>query len=238
MNIVIIGKGKMGALLAETAQANGHAVLGNADAFDQAPLLDNLDQTDLVLDFSHPDNLSWVMDAIANKPIALVEGTTGFSDDQKAQLKILAAANPVFFSANYSLGIAVLTKLTALAARVLKEDWDMELVETHHNQKIDAPSGTALAMVEAMDPENEFKKVYGRSGRTGKREKEIGIHALRGGTVPGRHEAHFFGPDEEITLSHNANSRQIFVNGAIKAAEFLNDQPAGFYDMNDLIQVG
>lgn len=114
----------------------------------------------------------------------------------------------------------------------------MELVETHHNQKIDAPSGTALALVEAIDPDDEFEKVYGRSGRTGKRQKEIGIHALRGGTVPGRHEICFFGPDEELTLSHNANSRQIFVNGAIKAAEFLNDQPNGFYDMNDLIQIG
>lgn len=238
MNIVIIGKGKMGQLLAQTAEDHGHAILGHADAFDQKALLDHLDQTDLILDFSHPDNLAWVMDAIASKPIALVEGTTGFSDAQKEELKKLAKTNPVFFSANYSLGIAVLTKLAAQAARILKNEWDMELVETHHNQKIDAPSGTALALVEAIDPDDEFEKVYGRSGRTGKRQKEIGIHALRGGTVPGRHEICFFGPDEELTLSHNANSRQIFVNGAIKAAEFLNDQPNGFYDMNDLIQIG
>lgn len=235
MRIVIVGKGRMGQLLKTTAESHGHTVLANVDAFDQAGLLDNLDQVDLVLDFSHPDNLGWVEQAIAKKPIALVEGTTGFSEEQKESLHELAKTNPVFFAANYSLGIALLTALAAKASEILKDKWDIEIVETHHNQKIDAPSGTALALVEAVDPEDEFKKVYGRSGRTGVREKEIGIHALRGGNIAGRHEVSFFGPDEELVLSHNANSRQIFVNGAIEAAEFMQDKPAGFYTMTDLV---
>lgn len=235
MNIVIIGKGKMGKLLKQTAMAAGHSIIGEADAFDMAPLIDNLDATDLVLDFSHPANLGWVIEAIKGKNIALVEGTTGFDKEQKDSLKELSKTNPVFYASNYSLGIALLTKLAKEAADVLKNDWDIEVVETHHNQKIDAPSGTALSIVEAIDPDEEFKRVFGREGQIGARQKEIGIMSLRGGTVAGKHEIHFFGNNEELTLSHNANSRQIFVNGAIKAAEFLKDQKPGLYNMDDLL---
>lgn len=235
MNIVIVGKGRMGQLLKNTAIEHGHTVLANVDAFDPNGLIDQIDQVDLVLDFSHPDNLEWVSKAIAGKDIVLIEGTTGFSEEQKALLGDLAKTNPVFFAANYSLGIALLTSLAAKASQLLKDKWDIEIVETHHNQKIDAPSGTALALAEAIDPDNEFKKVYGRNGRTGVREKEIGIHAVRGGNIAGRHEVSFFGPDEELVLSHNANSRQIFVNGAIAAAEFMEGKPNGLYNMTNLV---
>jgi 4-hydroxy-tetrahydrodipicolinate reductase len=109
------------------------------------------------------------------------------------------------------------------------------MIETHHNQKADAPSGTAKMLLEAMDPNNEFKKVYGREGMVGKREKEIGVMALRGGTVAGIHEVKFFGDNETIEIKHIANNRQIFVNGAIKAAEFVVNQPAGLYNMDSMM---
>lgn len=234
MNIVIIGKGKMGALIAKTATDQGITVLGNADTFDPAVLENSLDQVDVILDFSHPNNLDWLLKTIGNRSIALVEGTTGYTDEQKAQLADFANTHPVFFSANYSLGVAILTQLANKVAALLKEEWDIEVVETHHHQKVDAPSGTALALVESLDPDHEFEHVYGRQGAVGKRGKEIGIHALRGGTIAGKHEIHFFGEDEELTLTHNAGSRQIFVNGAIKAAKFMQDKPDGLYGMDDL----
>lgn len=237
MNVIIIGKGKMGTLLEQTALDHGMNVLGKADLFDPYALENSLDQVDVVLNFSHPDNLEWVLQTIANYPIALVEGTTGYSQNQKDLLYEFAKTHPVFFSANYSLGIAILSQLAKKVSQQLKEEWDIEIVETHHNQKVDAPSGTALALLDAIDPAHEFNHVYGRQGSTGKRQKEIGIHSLRGGTIPGKHEIHFFGQDEELTLSHNAQSRQIFVNGAIHAAKFMVGKPNGLYDMIDLVSL-
>lgn len=238
MNVVIIGKGKMGVLLEQTALNNGMQVLGKADVFDPEALENSLFEVDVVLNFSHPNNLDWLLNTIGDHPIALVEGTTGYTQEQKDQLANFAKTHPVFFSANYSLGIAILTQLAKKVSAQLKADWDIELVETHHNQKVDAPSGTALALVEALDPDHEFDHVYGREGSVGKRKKEIGIHALRGGTIPGKHEIHFFGDDEELTLTHNAQSRQIFVNGAIQAAKFMEGKPNGLYDMTDLVDLG
>lgn len=111
----------------------------------------------------------------------------------------------------------------------------MEVQETHHNQKQDAPSGTAKMLVDALDPENEYTKVYGRSGFTGKRQHEIGIHSLRGGTVAGEHTVYSFGDNETLEIKHSANSRQIFVNGALKAAKFVVNQKAGLYNMEDMM---
>ena len=153
----------------------------------------------------------------------------------KEAMETAAVLMPVFYSANYSLGIAVLRRLAAQAADILRDSWDIEITEKHHNQKADAPSGTALALLESVDPGKSFEVVYGREGRPGPRGHEIGMHALRGGTMPGMHEVEFFGKDETLSLSHNAYSRQIFVTGAIEAAEFLKDQPAGMYNMEDLI---
>ena len=114
-------------------------------------------------------------------------------------------------------------------------DFDMEVMETHHNQKQDAPSGTANMLISALDPDNEYKKVYGRQGFVGKRQKEIGVHSLRGGTVAGEHSVFFFGDNETIEIKHSANSRQIFVNGAIKATAFVYNKPAGLFSMKDMM---
>lgn len=235
MKCAIIGKGRMGSLIRETLEQKGHEVLAMADVTNKEDVLDQLDAIEMVLDFSHPDNLNWLLPALCEKEIPLVEGTTGLSEEQKKAMEMASAAMPLFFSANYSLGIAVLKRLAAQAADILRDAWDIEITEKHHNQKADAPSGTALALLEAVDPDQSFDVVNGRSGRPGPRGHEIGMHALRGGTLPGFHEVEFFGKDETLSLNHNAYSRQIFVTGAVEAAEFLNNQKPGLYDMEDLI---
>ncbi len=235
MKCAIIGKGRMGSMIKADLESRGHEVIAMADVTNKEDVLDHLDEIEMVLDFSHPDNLNWLLARLCEKRIPLVEGTTGLAENQKEAMKTAALLMPVFYSANYSLGIAVLKRLAAQAAEVLRDTWDIEITEKHHNQKADAPSGTALALLEAVDPEKNFETVYGREGRPGPRGHEIGMHAVRGGTMPGMHEVEFFGKDETLSLSHNAYSRQIFVTGAIEAAEFLKNQPAGLYDMEDLI---
>ncbi len=138
----------------------------------------------------------------------------------------------MLWSANYSLGVAVLARALQVIAPVLGPDFDIEITETHHSQKADAPSGTAKLLLEAVDPQHRLRPVYGREGNCGRREKdEVGIHALRGGTVAGTHTVHFFGPDEELELTHRAASRQIFVNGALHIARLLPGRPKGVYDL-------
>ncbi|MBQ1439266.1 MAG: 4-hydroxy-tetrahydrodipicolinate reductase [Solobacterium sp.] len=236
MKILIGGKGRMGSLIASTAEAAGHTVLGMADAFDKSAL--EGEAADVVIDFSHRDNLSWIKDYVLANRCALVYGTTGVTEEDKAVLNELAKTVPVFYSSNFSYGVAVLRKLIATAVPLLKDTFDMELVETHHNQKKDAPSGTAKALLEIMNPDGEFKEVYGREGITGARGKEIGVHALRGGTEAGEHSVFFFGDNERITVSHHAANRQIFVNGAIRAAQYLEGREAGMYNMDDLLLMG
>lgn len=233
MKILIIGQGRMGQLIKKTAEAKGHEVIGLADIFNKDSVIDK--KCDVVLDFSHRDNLAWVSYYCKNMKAALVYGTTGLEKEHLDMLDDLSKDVPVFYSSNFSYGVAVMRKLLAMVTPLLKEDFDMEMIETHHNQKADAPSGTAKMLLEAMDPDNEFKKVYGREGMVGKREKEIGVMALRGGTVAGIHEVKFFGDNETIEIKHIANNRQIFVNGAIKAAEFVVNQPAGLYNMDSMM---
>ncbi len=236
MKILIGGKGRMGSLIASTAEAAGHTVLGMADAFDKSAL--EGEAADVVIDFSHRDNLSWIKDYVLEHRCALVYGTTGVTEDDKAVLNELSKTVPVFCSSNFSYGVAVMRKLIATAVPLLKDTFDMELTETHHNQKKDAPSGTAKALLEIMNPDGEFQEVYGREGITGARGKEIGVHALRGGTEAGEHTVFFFGDNERITVSHHAANRQIFVNGAIRAAQYLEGKKAGMYNMDDLLVMG
>lgn len=234
MKILVGGKGKMGSLIAKTAEEAGHEVVGLADAMCLDELKD-MDAADMVIDFSHRDNLTWIVDYVKTNNAALVYGTTGLTQEQLEELNKLSETNAVFYSTNYSYGIAALKEILKVAATLLKDSFDMELVETHHNQKQDAPSGTATTLLSIINPDGEFKEVFGRKGMVGARQKEIGVHALRGGTEAGEHVVHFFGDKESITIGHHATDRQIFVNGAIRAAEFLEGKPAGMYNMDDLI---
>ena len=233
MKILVIGKGRMGSLIETTALSHGHEVIGKVDIFDSDQILNT--SCDVVIDFSHRDNVKWACEYCKEKNASLVMGTTGLEEEHMESLHALSKTNAVFFSYNYSYGVAVMRKALELVTPLLEKDFDIEMVEKHHNQKADAPSGTAMMLLDTLDPEKEYKHVFGRQGMVGKRQKEIGISAIRGGSVAGEHTVFYFGQDETISISHNATSRQIFVNGAIKAAEFIVNQEPGFYSMDDLL---
>ena len=233
--IVIGGNGHMGRLVREALLARGFELAGSYDVDDIAELDEVAPAADVAVDFSAPAALPHVLAYARRTGAAVVSGATGYAADQLAELRALGETNRVIWSSNYSLGVAALRRATALVAEALA-GWDVEIVETHHNQKVDAPSGTAKALLAAVDPAGERPVVDGRSGIVGARVPgEIGMHALRGGTVAGTHEVHFFGTDEEVCLTHRAASRQIFVAGAVTAAERLLRRPVGFYDFDGLM---
>ncbi|AGC68184.1 dihydrodipicolinate reductase DapB [Thermoclostridium stercorarium subsp. stercorarium DSM 8532] len=195
---------------------------------------------DVIIDFSHPSALQTVLNFALAKKIPLIVATTGLSDEQAAKLKEASKVIPVLHSANMSLGVNLLIDLVQKAAKVLYSNFDIEIIERHHNQKIDAPSGTALALADAINqavPE-KYRYVYDRHSSRVKRSKdEIGIHSVRGGTIAGDHTVIFAGNDEIIELRHVANSRDIFGVGALKAAVFIHDKNPGFYTMKDLLNI-
>ena len=213
MNIILIGTGRMGRLLKECALDAGDAVVGEYGRANIAELA-AAPAADVAIDFSGPEALPAVAAYVARTGTPLVSGTTGYTAGEKAAVAALGEHAPVVWSANYSLGVAVLARALRLVTAALRPDFDIEVTETHHNRKKDAPSGTAKLLVEALDPAGELTPVYGREGLCGERRPdEIGIHALRGGTVAGTHSVHFFGPDEELEFTHRATSRRIFVLG-------------------------
>ena len=168
----------------------------------------------------------------------LVIATTGYTAEQKAKIEAAAEKCPIFFTYNMSMGINLLATLAQKAVNVLGPDFDIEIVEKHHNQKIDAPSGTALMLADAMCKEidHPMKNEYDRHAKREKRTRdEIGIHAVRGGTIVGEHEIIFAGRDEILTLSHSARSKEIFAVGAVNAAVFMCGKDAGLYDMSQMI---
>lgn len=195
-------------------------------------------EADVVIDFSHPDSLESILSFCRKRKLSVIVCTTGLSNSQKNIMEASSKEIPVFFSANMSLGINLLIDLAKKATALLGENFDIEIIEKHHNQKIDAPSGTALAIADAIaeDMPNEAEYVYDRHISRKKRKKsEIGIHAVRGGTIVGEHTVLFAGTDEVIEIKHSAASKEIFAVGALRAAKFMKNKNAGMYSMNDLI---
>lgn len=210
---------------------------------DNFPIYDSIDkvqeQADVVIDFTNPVLIDGLLDYSKKTSTPLVIGTTGFNDNQKKQIEKVSEESAVFFTYNMSLGINLLANLAKKAADILGKDFDIEIVEKHHNQKIDAPSGTALMLADAICEEFDepLKYEYDRHSKREKRsKKEIGMHSVRGGTIVGEHEIIFAGRDEIITLSHSARSKEIFAVGAVNAAEFMKDKSCGMYSMKDLIK--
>lgn len=197
-------------------------------------------EADAVIDFSNPAALDSLLSFCTERKIPLVLATTGFSDAQLGQIKEASQQVAIFRSANMSLGINVLLELVKKAATVLGDSYDIEIVEKHHNRKVDAPSGTALMIADAAASGLNFKPEYiyeRHSVRQSRDKKEIGISAVRGGTIVGVHEIMFAGRDEIIEIKHTAMSREIFANGAVKAAKYLAAGRApGMYDMSMLVQ--
>lgn len=195
-------------------------------------------EADVIIDFSHYSAVPAVLDYSADKKIPVVVATTGLTDEIKKQIEKTAEQTAVFFSANMSLGINLLAKAIREITPVLEEEFNIEIVEKHHNQKKDSPSGTALLLADAVNDAVEEKKtyIYGRHGNDLKNPlSELGIHAVRGGTIPGEHTVIYAGPDEVIELNHLALSRNIFASGAVKAAKYVSEKSAGLYDMEKLI---
>lgn len=196
------------------------------------------ENADVIIDFSHPSVLDNLLCFAKEKTMPVVLATTGFSSVQVDKIKASANEIPLFFTFNMSLGINLLVALSKKAASVLDGNFDIEIIEKHHNQKIDAPSGTAIMLAEAINQTLDNKMMY-EYDRHSKREKrptnEIGIHSIRGGNIVGEHEVIFAGHDEVITLSHQATSKEVFAVGAIKAAIYMNGKSAGLYDMNNVI---
>ncbi|HZK21279.1 MAG TPA: 4-hydroxy-tetrahydrodipicolinate reductase [Oscillospiraceae bacterium] len=193
---------------------------------------------DLIIDFSNPASLSSVLEYAISEKTPVVIATTGFDKSQIKEIKIASAKVPIFNSANMSLGISLLVELAKISTRALGEGFDIEIVESHHNQKLDAPSGTAFLIADAIKNISDDEKHY-EYNRHIKREKrnpqEIGIHSVRAGTIVGEHQVIFGGHDEVITLSHSALSKDIFAQGAINAGLFLLKQKNGLYSMEDLV---
>lgn len=196
------------------------------------------EKPDVVIDFSNPAVLDELLDYCLVNGIPCVLATTGYNEEQIAKIRKASASIPVFFSFNMSLGINLLAQLAKKAVSILGGQFDIEIVEKHHNQKLDAPSGTALMLADAINEslEGEYHYVYDRHSKRQKREKtEIGLHAIRGGTIVGEHDIIFAGHDEVITLSHSAASKEVFAVGSVNAAVFLAKQAPGMYDMGQLM---
>ena len=192
----------------------------------------------VIIDFSSPAGAVAAAEYGAANGLPCVICSTGLSREDEAALEAASTKTPVFRSANMSLGVNVLIELARQATRVLGGEFDIEIVEKHHRRKLDAPSGTAMALAEALNEAmgGSCRFVYDRSQvRQPRDSKEIGISAVRGGTIVGQHDVMFLGTDEMVTFSHHAYSRAVFARGALSAAEFLADKEPGMYDMSDVI---
>jgi 4-hydroxy-tetrahydrodipicolinate reductase len=194
-----------------------------------------LSASDLVVDFSTASAMDKLCSALESEPRALVSGTTGMTDSQMRRLRALSERAPILWASNMSLGVTVLKRLVAQASRQLAE-WDLELVETHHRHKVDAPSGTALTLAEVAASERPGSTIVcGREGEGRRHPGQIGIQAMRGGSVVGHHEAHFFGQAEQITIAHRAESRDQFASGALRAAYWLSGRANGWYTLEQVL---
>ncbi len=249
INVLLHGAcGRMGRMIASLAKEDENLrIAAGVDAFGEAydsfpiykTLADVEESVDVCIDFSNAGAVDGLLDYCAEKDLPVVVCTTGLSEEQMAHLKATAEKVAVLKSANMSVGINLLLNLLAEAAPKLREaGFDIEIVEKHHNQKVDSPSGTALALADACNDAlgGDYEYVYDRSQKREKRsEKEIGFAAVRGGSIPGDHDVIFAGQDEVITFTHRAYSRAIFGNGAITAAKFLAGKSAGLYSMQDAL---
>ena len=248
VNIIVSGcNGKMGKFISSVISDRDDCkvVAGfdiNTQANDGFPIYAEPDEykgeADVIIDFSHPSSLEKLLKYAKSNNLPIVVATTGLSDEQKNDLAEASKFVPVFFSANMSIGVSLIAELAKTAAKILGQGFDIEIIEKHHNQKIDAPSGTALMLADAICevvPE-EMTYEYNRQAKRSKRTKnEIGIHAVRGGTIVGEHDVIFAGRDEVITISHSATSKEVFAVGAVNAALFLVNKEPKLYSMKDFV---
>jgi 4-hydroxy-tetrahydrodipicolinate reductase len=251
MNIAVFGYGMMGKYVCEDVVSTGLNIAGVVEKFDGiqavAPVTSDMlyktldeikEKVDVIIDFSNPANLDEILDYSIKNQVAAVICSTGFSQEQLQQIKDASEKTAILFSRNMSLGVNVVSEALKKVAPILADAFDIEIIEKHHNQKVDSPSGTAKLFYDSINESlnGEKEAVYGREGIVGKRtKKEVGIHAIRGGSIVGEHSIIFAGQDEIIELKHEALSKRIFSQGSVKAAKFLGGKEAGFYTMTEVL---
>jgi 4-hydroxy-tetrahydrodipicolinate reductase len=245
--ILICGAcGKMGGNVLSLLENDQTAVaVAGVDLFPKeigVPVYQNFasvrEQADVIIDFSSAQNLKERLDYAKENKLGVVLASTGFTATDMKLVDEYSKDIAIFKTANLSLGVNLMQALCKAAAEILGDNYDVEIIERHHNLKKDAPSGTALMLADTINEvfDNQKKYVNGREGIVGERNREeIGIHAVRGGTIVGEHEVAFCGEDEIITISHSARSKRVFAVGAVRAAKFLYGKPAGLYAMKDLL---
>lgn len=233
MKIGIIGNGKMGVGLQDAALEKKLEITLPDTPLRVEEQLSFSDQPDILIDFSHPDNLDKLLSYSLSNQLPLVIGTTGYTKEQLQAIKDHAQHVPVLYSANFSLGIMVMNQLVGQAAALL-HDWQIELIEKHHSQKKDAPSGTAEQLLQTIQHVRDLQPVLNWQGKK-REEAQIGVHSIRAGSFPGEHEVLFAGPDEVFTIKHEAFSSRIFALGALQAASWLKDRSPGYYKLEDLL---
>ncbi|MDO5050812.1 MAG: 4-hydroxy-tetrahydrodipicolinate reductase [Moraxella equi] len=259
LNIAIMGaSGRMGRMLIQSTLDNPKANLAGAFVRSISSLIGvdagefvgvgkcgvtlstlDLSGVDVLIDFSLPDALDEVLEACITNKVALVMGVTGLDETQEAKLHEASKHIPIVYAGNYSTGVNLSLNLLATTAKVLGMDADVEIIEHHHKHKLDAPSGTALMMANAVANARgqtlKTSAVYGRQGQAKRTDGEIGIHAVRGGEIVGEHTVEFIMNGEIIEITHKAQSRMTFANGAVRAGLWLHEQPAQLYDMQDVL---
>ena len=236
--------GRMGNMIVDCAKSNSNVeVVGGFDKVAHATVptftsIDDIDcNFDVIVDFSLPVLLDSVISLAKKSGKGVVSATTGYTDEQIKQLEDLSTIVPVLRSGNMSTGVNLLLDLVEKATKVLADSFDIEIIEKHHNQKIDAPSGTAKMLADSVKKvKTDARYLYGREGASKREKNDVTIHAVRGGTIVGEHDVIFAGNDEIITISHTALSRKIFANGAIRAAEFIKNQKSGLFTMKNALQ--
>lgn len=233
MRACVVGYGAMGKLLCEMLKDELACVV--AMECEYKTLTEVKEEFDVIIDFSNPANLDMILAyaELHRKPV--VFATTGYTEVQLEKIRRLSETVPVLRSANFSLGVILLNRLVQEITPILKDSFDIEITEAHHHHKVDAPSGTAKMLLESVTKATGFTPVYGREGYSPRKPNEVGVHAIRGGSIVGEHEVLYCGEDEVISLKHSAHSKKIFAVGAIKAVRWLIDKPNNYYTMEDVL---
>ena len=234
MKIALVGYGAMGKVVEANVSAD-EQIIGIVAPETGVSFADLKEKPDVIIDYSHPALLNSVCEyAIANN-VPVVVATTGHSAEQVEQIKDLATKVPVLYSGNYSLGVILLNRLVKQITPILKDSFDIEIIEKHHNKKVDAPSGTAKMLVNSVNADGDMNIVYGREGASKRQPYDVGVHAIRGGTIVGEHQVIYAGLDEVLTLTHQAHSKAIFAKGSLRGAQWLVKMPNGLYNMEDVL---
>lgn len=235
MKVGLVGYGVMGQMI-HGCMSKDDEVVGIVSTPGYLTELNDFKEIpDVVIDFSHPSNLDKICDYCSKYMVPVVIATTGFSNEQVEKIKKLGEKTAVLYSANFSLGVILMNRLVKQITPILKDNFDIEVIEKHHNRKIDAPSGTAKMLLNSINDSNDMNFVYGREGVSKRVKGDVGVHSIRGGSIVGEHEVIYAGEDEILSIKHEAHSRKIFANGAVLGASFIVKQEKGLYNMEDVL---